>query len=211
MSYVIVKHSKFPPIQHIISGYYQIGDVRLNALRSFSEVLERVEAVLKFLYHFSPENNPVIKKAYLRAALSEFVSIEEVLSNDLNKNKIGMNVLKIKDTENPLFHLLKQLRNYNIHLGNSKIAYSDPVPVLRGNKERIDNGEAISWDEEFAIIDNFCIADFNKLRDSKYFKDYDKKIMIDWFNKNQNIWGVSHLIFLATALYCDEIIAKYNL
>ncbi len=135
MQRVLIDYLKFPVIQDRIGGFYQIGQERKDALKQFNQVMDRVEGIMKFLYHFSPENNPATKKAYLRAALSEFVSIEEVLIQDLEANKIIADVLKINATQNPLFHILKQLRNYNIHLGISGLNYSDPNKVIWGSKD----------------------------------------------------------------------------
>jgi hypothetical protein len=211
MKKFIINLNKFPVIQNELSPFMQIGDDRKIALQKFNQVLDRVEGSLKFLYLFSQEKDSVIKRAFLRATLAEFVSIEEILPNDLQNNNIKTCPFKIKDSQNPLFHILKQLRNYNIHLGNSGLNLSDKVRVFIDSAEFLKNGEVLEWDATFTIIDNFNLSEFNKLKDAKHFEDNDKISMINWFNQNQNIWGVSHVLHLALQIYCDEIIVNYNL
>jgi len=207
----ILNFEKLPVIEKRRSAFYQLGVERCSIIKKFPEVYERLMGVLKFLFHFSPENDTFIKRAYLQAALSEFVSIEEILFNDLKNNEIKLEELKIRKTQNPLFHILKQFRNFNIHLGVSKIEYTEPVEIVRGSEEIVEKGEGLEYMEEFAIIDNLNLQEFNKLKDAKSYIEEDKIHMIDWFNHNQKKWGVAHLIYIAALQYCDEIIIKYDL
>jgi hypothetical protein len=198
--------AKYPDIENSHSGFYRIEEHREKTLKYFDQTLNRIKAIMKFLFLFSPESDLIYKTAYLRAALAEFVSIEEVLANDLKINNIKTKAIKIKDTQNPLFHILKQLRNFNIHIGSSRIGYSDPTMVTYGKGEKSFDAEI-----EFPIIDNFNIIEFNKLQDAKCFDEIDKEIMVEWFNQYQRVWGVAHLVYVATLMYCDEIIMEYKL
>jgi hypothetical protein len=56
-----------------------LGDERTNSLMTFMQVFERADCALYFTAKFHSENNEIVKKGLLRAAISEFVSIEEVL------------------------------------------------------------------------------------------------------------------------------------
>lgn len=189
----------------------QLGDKRTNSLKTFGHVFERANCVLHFTAKFHSENNEIIKKGLLRAAVSEFVSIEEVIKIDSDINNISLPPLLIIKTENPLLHIVKQLRNYNIHLGSSVIDYTEETIRTFGTLDNINNGTGYEYEDNEAIIKNLDIIEFNKLKDAKHYTNQDKLDIIDWFNKNQIKWGVDHLIYLATLDYCDRIITYYSL
>jgi hypothetical protein len=191
--------------------FYQLGSKREHALRNFLNVLERANCSLYFSAKFYSEANIEIKKGLLRGAIAEFVSIEEVISLDIIRNQIQMAPLKISTTSNPIFHLIKQLRNYNIHLGSSIVNYTEPKSLIRASIDDFQNGTGYKYEEEQPIIDNLSLTEFNKLRDSNRYSEHDKLEMINWFNSNQRIWGVGHLFYLAVLQYCDDIIKTYNL
>jgi len=190
---------------------YQLGSQREAALTSFNQVLERAEGSLYFSAKFHGENKVNTKKFLLRAAMYEFVSIEEVISRDLESNNINSKPLKIINTNNPLFHTIKQLRNYNIHLGSTDITYTELRKKVFGMIEQFENGKGYEYEDNEPIISNLNVTEFNKLKDANKYSDKDKLSMVEWFNLNQRIWGVNHLVYRATQLYCDKIIEAYNL
>ncbi|MCZ2278331.1 MAG: hypothetical protein LC117_10425 [Bacteroidia bacterium] len=189
----------------------QLGDKRTNSLKTFNHVFERADCALYFTAKFHSESNQIIKKGLLRAAISEFVSIEEVIKIDSKINNISLPHLLIINTENPLLHIVKQLRNYNIHLGSSVIEYTEETKRTFGTIDNFTNGTGYEYSDSEAIITNLNIVEFDNLRDAKHYCNQDKIDLINWFNQNQIKWGVDHLIYLATLDYCDRIIAYYNL
>jgi len=189
----------------------QLGDHRTITLQKFNNVFERAHCALYFIAKFHSESNGIIKKALLRASIAEFVSIEEVVKVDLKINSISANPLLIRKTENPLLHIIKQLRNYNIHLGSTILDYTDETTRIFGTKEDLANGTGYKYSDKEVIITNLNISEFNKLKDANKYCDKDKLCIIDWFNLNQIRWGVGHLIYLAILDYCDRIISFYEL
>lgn len=139
------------------------------------------------------------KKSFLRASLSEFVSTEEIVSIECN----DFNNLKILKTKNPLFHLLKQLRNYNVHINTTEI---EKKKIIFGTEEQHRTNTGLAYESEETIISDLTITEFNKPKDANRYLHNDKMKMIDWFNINQRLWGTSHLILLATIQFCDLII-----
>jgi hypothetical protein len=119
--------------------------------------------------------------------------------------------LLIIKTENPLLHIVKQLRNYNIHLGSSVIDYTEETKRTFGTFDHFVSGTGYEYTDSEAIITNLDISEFNKLKDANHYDEQDKINIINWFNQNQTRWGVDHLIYLATLDYCDRIITYYNL
>ncbi|MEO8149817.1 MAG: hypothetical protein ABI723_19415 [Bacteroidia bacterium] len=189
----------------------QLGDKRINSLKKFNNVFERADSALYFTAKFHSESNEIIKKALLRAAVSEFVSIEEAIKIDSEINNISVVPLLIRKTENPLLHIVKQLRNYNIHLGSSVLDYTEETRRIFGTTEDFSNGIGYDYTDKEAIISNLDIIEFNKLKDAPCYFDKDKIDIIKWFNHNQIKWGVGHLIYLATLDYCDIIISHSRL
>ena len=51
-----------------------------------------------------------------RAALAEFVSIEDILPLDLTARGITKQRLRLNETPNPHLHVFRELRNHEIHL-----------------------------------------------------------------------------------------------
>jgi hypothetical protein len=112
--------SQLPVLDNKRGWLCNLGDNRKNSLMTFKHVFERAECALYFTAKFHSENNEIIKKGLLIVAISEFVSIEEALKIDSEINNISLSPLLIINTENPLLHIVKQLRNYNIHIGSSE-------------------------------------------------------------------------------------------
>jgi hypothetical protein len=207
----ILDFQQLPLLDNKRSWLCNLGDERTKSLNSFMQVFERADCALYFTAKFHSENNEIVKKGLLRAAISEFVSIEEVIKIDSEINNISLSPLLIIMTENPLLHIVKQLRNYNIHLGSSVIDYTEGTKRTFGTFDQFESGTGYEYTDSEAIITNLDISKFNKLKDAKHYDEQDKINIINWFNQNQTRWGVDHLIYLATLDYCDRIITYYNL
>lgn len=202
---------QLPVLDNKRSWLCNLGDNRTNSLTIFKHVFERANCALYFTAKFHSENNEIVKKGLLRAAISEFVSMEEVLKIDSDINNISLSPLLIIKTENPLLHIVKQLRNYNIHIGSSVIDYTEETKRTFGTFEDFVKSTGYEYTDREAVITNLDIAEFNKLKDAKYYDLSDKINIIDWFNQNQIKWGIDHLIYLAILDYCDKIIIYYKL
>lgn len=202
---------QLPVLDNKRSWLCDLGDNRKNSLVIFKHVFERASCALHFTSKFHSEDDEIIKKGLLRAAISEFVSMEEVLKIDSDINNISLDPLLIINTENPLLHIVKQLRNYNIHIGSSIIDYASETKRIFGTIEDFEKGTGYEYTDREAVISNLDIAEFNKLKDAKKYYQSDKIKIIEWFNQNQIKWGVDHLIYLAILDYCDEIITYYKI
>lgn len=146
--------------------------------------------------HFISNNN--IKTAYLRAALAEFITIEELLKVNY-PNNADIECYSLIKSENPIFHFLKILRNYNIHLSNSSLgginfrAYSPRKPEM-------------IFELNSSIIDNLHVEEFKKLnayKDKKrrLYSEQDILKMISYFDKEQSSFGVCDLIIRSIVDY----------
>ena len=141
----------------------------------------------------SPDGSDVkIREAYCRASLGEFVSMEESIGYD---DPTG-NHPKIVNSQNPLLHMMKQLRNLQFHI-LSKALSSGEQPIVWSEQQST---------MQFWYVDDISIVEFDRLRDQNRYSKKDKVKMIDWFNLEQRKWGVTQLILEAVNAYANEIL-----
>jgi hypothetical protein len=137
----------------------------------------------------------VVLKAYFRASLAEFVSLEDALKVT---DYPDVSVFSITKSTNPLFHNMKLLRDYNTHLGITLLEKTEVVITLGSNKS-----------EEFgvsaAIIDNLNFEDLKQLRNAKFYSDDDLCKMVEMFNEQQMKFGVGDLIIKGLIMYSEFV------
>ncbi|MBD1925984.1 hypothetical protein H6F74_06760 [Trichocoleus sp. FACHB-90] len=123
MQKYILDFSLLPDLKYSV-WLYTLGNEIENSLRALPKTLGRAEAAMFFVYQLacSDDSGPR-KEAYLRAALAEFVSMEEMLARDLANLGKSEPILKCIDTKDPLIHIAKALRNLEIHLQSSKMSH----------------------------------------------------------------------------------------
>jgi hypothetical protein len=142
-----------------------------------------------------------IRESYLRASLAEFVSMEDTIKRETNSK----NPIKLNNSSNPLLHILRELRNLEIHLTSSTLSYRTEN-VIWGEGEIQQALEIKIWS-----INNLKPEDFLELNNAKH---YDKQELIkaaDIFLKLQSKWGINEMIFQGINLFCEEIIDCYGL
>jgi len=77
------------------------------------DITQRIYGCSNFLNYKVDENNPfLVESAHLRAALNEFVSISEMIKASTDTN---INRLTIENSNLPLLHFFKLLREVNFH------------------------------------------------------------------------------------------------
>ena len=133
------------------------------------------------------------REAFMRAALGEYVSMEESISYDDPHGQYP----KIIDSKNPLLHILKQLRNMQFHLISSPLKAINHN-VIWASKE---------FEMQFWYVQDITMTEFDRLRNSNKYSISDKNKMINWFNENQRVWGINELILQAVTMYTEEIVA----
>ena len=118
--------------------------------------------------------------ACIRAALVEFIGIEESLKN-------GGVKFQIRNTSSPLLHFMRLLRNYQVHIGQHQ--------VQKRSVEVTFAGDEVSM--PVAIIDNLNADQFMDLDAIKKYKNYtheEVEKMISLFEEQQCRLGVYELL-----------------
>ena len=103
-----------------------------NKLHKFPQTYSRAECAMSFcwfisggkdtLFHDDLNRRNRLREGFLRAALAEFVSMEETLIRDLDNTNSTKTAIKINNSSNPLLHILRELRNLEIHLNSSTLS-----------------------------------------------------------------------------------------
>ena len=198
------KELDFTLLPDLTKGHFALilGKEIENNMSRFVETYERVNGAILFSSAYGctliPRTNQQ-SEAFFRASLAEFVSMEETLERDLLKLKINKKSIKINDSKNPLLHIIRELRNLEIHLKTSNL--------LRKKRKALWADKEIDF--SYDIINSIEIKDFNSLRNAKYYKEDDIKEMLKWFNNAQIEWGVRDLVFRTVRCFCLEIIRTY--
>ena len=166
------------------------------------EIYDRFCGVIYMAVHVGGESDKyfISKKAkdasYIRASLCDFVSIEEYIKQsypDLNIENY-----RFYKSTNPIFHMLKLLRNYNIHLSDSTLA--NKSMMVRIPKDGTDDFEI-----QVEFISNLSIPEIRKLYSAKDYTDQQLQKMIECFEKEQHEFGVSALIIKSALDYAEKI------
>ncbi|QDV87411.1 hypothetical protein TBK1r_64410 [Stieleria magnilauensis] len=170
-----------------------------SVLHPLPATLDRASAALKFAASMSNTEQEIdgssvkMREAFFRAALGEFVAMEEMIKYD----KPSLQYSKILKCQSPLLHILKQIRNLHVHL-LSKVAEHTEVSIRWADQA----SQMTIW-----FIEDISMSDFNQLDGAKWYWENDKERMLSWFNDSQRAWGVNYLIQLAVNQYVREAFA----
>lgn len=171
-----------------------------EALNNFHELHARCSAAIYMASHIGGKStksvisDEVHKAAYIRAALSEFVGMEDVAKSLADKEY--EHEISIDKCNNPLFHIMKLLRNYNIHVGSS-VCSEVTVPVIAVGEEHEINTD---------VIDNLSVESLKALRAGKNYTYTEMDRMVQYFTLEQNKLGVCDLLLKGILLYTEFLL-----
>lgn len=140
--------------------------------------------------------------AYVRATLAEFSSIEECIQQlypELDENSY-----LIRKSNNPAFHFLKLLRNYNIHLSESTLSEKTISVIFLSNPEA-------EHDMDVLYIDNLDATEILKLKTAKYYTKNEVEKFIAAFEEKQHVFGISQFLLAIVVSYSEYISKRLTL
>jgi hypothetical protein len=191
-------YSLFPAME---SGYF-IMPTPDERLRDFSELYDRFCSAIYMASKISDDSsksmlsNKAHSSGYTRAALAEFAGIDEFIEQNLKQLK--REDYTIYKQPNPLFHIMKILRNYNVHVGESTLSEKAMKVALPSKPQE-------AFEISIRYINNLSA---DKLKQLKSTKDYSKaeiEKMIVHFDNAQREFGVSALLIRGVILYSSVI------
>ncbi len=186
-------------------------------INKLPETSARIEGALKFCWYISGDEKILHaeepkatrrRESFFRASLAEYVSIEDTLKRDLvklNKVKITDKTYRITDSKNPMLHIVRELRNLEIHLSSSQLSENKKDVVWCWKNEEHQHQKTI-W-----TVNDFTVEKFKNLRNAKYYSDKDIKEMVKWLNEAQNDWGIENIIFRSICETTSNIVKIYSL
>jgi len=172
------------------------NELRLR-LSSLPQTLERVESAIMFAAQASKQSEPWRAAAYLRAALAEFCSVEEMQKLDRGSGSH----FAIASSANPLLHLLELMRHMNIHVKSVQVKPQKIGVVFKGVEDDMDS----------YVVSNLEVRDLASLRNGKHYDISDLDSCVTWFNARQTEWGAGDLICMGTTILAMQICTHFGL
>jgi len=172
-----------------------------DGLKALPETKERVEGCLQFAWHVAyeptqadpPHKDAQNRRKYLRALLSEYVSIED--SAKIDYRSLGHKPPNgIQSLPDPRLHAVRLLRHANVHLSASRLSRDSRPAVLNTPKG------PEPFDFTLFTVDNVEGSIRTTDAASRYLES-DLKPMIEWLEAEQREWGIQNVVVRATEVY----------
>jgi hypothetical protein len=182
-----------------------------QSLRGLPHVYEHSVAALRFCQQIgsphavSEEDRDIMKVAYLRAALMEFVAMEEVLPVDLERRSLNENPLRIKSTGSAHLIILRELRHLHLHLATKTFEEQQRDAVLRFGEKEINTTLSIE------LIPYEDLLKLKDLRNANMYDSDELDAAITWLNKAQSNWGIGDVLQKGVQKYADALVSVYKL
>ncbi len=195
--------------------FFTVGSQLLDPITALSRTVERIENATKFawfattdsaLLHCDEAREQTLREGFLRASLTEFVSIEDILILDLKQVGLSTKPFKLNDSRKPHLHLIRELRNLEVHLFHHKLSVSqkERLWVSRSQPETANQFTTDVWH-----LEGVTIQAFSRLRNARNYSDLEITEMVEWFNRSQKEWGVAEIILRVIKDYRRELAKTY--
>jgi hypothetical protein len=175
---------------------------KLQKLGFFHELKERANSALMFFFQVDAKDEGWRNDARLRAGLNEFYSIEAASVRDLRTTGRRHQTPLIRESTNPLVHLLYILRHAGVHTAPPKsgIKAVDVISDFGGVRHE--------YSYDAAVLQPLTLADLSKVHEvNEYYKQCDLVALIDWTLREQEVFGISEIFRLGLSAYIEEILA----
>jgi hypothetical protein len=180
-----------------------------GALVRFPETLERIESSLMFcskLTYCDPkQDRRAGMKAgrYFRAALAEYVSIEEAFNRERPSDTSEFN---LDSTENPLPHILEQLRHLQVHLTTSEMS-DRRVSLWLKNVPGSKPVDIRIW--TISDLTDSQLTSLHAFKNEKHYTATQATEMVNWLNARQTDFGIHDLVHRGLVEIAERIAAIY--
>lgn len=195
--------------------FFRLNDDHLTPLRRLARTQERIKNAVRFAWystsnaeimHCQDEDAPTLRNGFLRAALTELVSTEDVLAADLADAGIPKPARRLNESPRPHLHLIRELRNLEVHLSHHRLV-AHQRHLMLGRIDQPERAHAVTVD--VWTLDGITVDSFSKLRNAKYYSRREIERLVAWFDSTQNEWGVDEIFLRAAQDYCRELAREY--
>ncbi|WP_447926815.1 hypothetical protein [Vreelandella sp. EE27] len=184
--------------------FFSLDEATEKSLSEYPETLSRARGALHFahLLRSAEEGDGREKMAgsYLRASLAEYVAIDEMAKIELQDE--GFFLL---DTDWPLPHVLKILRNFQMHIGTTKVTQENMQILYL--EEPFTLGKWVVTDIHTGNLLNLHAFQASKKKPPIYSEETATK-MVQWLNDAQATFGFPDLIYRGVMDACNRIGAR---
>jgi hypothetical protein len=188
----------------LLTGLDRKLDKEMEGRGIFSETLNRARGAVMLFHKVHGPKEPWQNEAYIRGGLCEFYSMDEALVRDLTSASATKEAHRIRDSRNPLLHLMALIRNINVHA--AALATSAHESQILFGPEEPRQLTTIN----VAIITDLTVEKLLRKREVRNaYSSQDLSMVVDWFNDQQKVFGVSHLLGEGVEAYCHELLALY--
>lgn len=183
-------HLDFENYTKVEHGYMMLPYPDEN-LKVLPDIYDRICGVLELAWKIGKNANSrsisenAFSETMLRATLAEFFSLGEYVKEFYPTYGKNIWFNEHVDTD-PIFHMLKLLRNYNVHVDSSSLS-TKPMDVASAMFPE----KVFTIDVSFAS--NLSIEGFSKVKAAPQYKSCLQQ-MIDVFEEQQHEFGVDTLI-----------------
>jgi len=140
-----------------------------------------------------------LRDGYMRAALGEFVSIEEIFLSEFAEGEIRSG-LKIYDTGELLPILFKEFRNLNFHVSSTaSLEHASSVKVIVSGSS--GEGSVCKLPVRFLAYDRNSFCELDNLKKRRYWAQKNVDEILLWFDRHQRHVGVHRLLAIAVDQY----------
>lgn len=168
----------------------------------------------KYMIEIKDDNKEDVNEWKVISSLNLLFSIREIILQDLENyalisewknSKWSANI-----NNNALVKILREIRNYNIHIELIKNKSKDQYVTIQSKGGKTTFEGIIENQIFFNQID---IKTLSKLRNVKKYNNISIE-ELEWFNKQSKYWSVSDLCQVAREVYYENIvrfIKEYNI
>jgi hypothetical protein len=139
------------------------------------------------------------REGYMRAALSELVSVEDALKWERPNDPF-----ELWWSKNPLLHVLREIRNLNVHLKPSVLSSQQIVVHLAAPRS-----EDIPINIYF--LSDFTVETFSELKNAKRYTPEQISKLVAWFNEFHGHWGIADAIHQGIVALAELLVDRYRL
>lgn len=192
-----------PLVADTTATFFSLDDDDRAKLATMPGTLERLEGALHFAYGLStPEGHHRERLAgsFFRAALAEYVSLDEIARIERPTPRFS-----ILATDLPLPHILKALRNLQIHLRTTPLRADRMWLHLRLVKGE-QPVEVARWCVADLTADHLMELDAFTGANPKYTREQAGKL-VAWFHAAQSLFGFPDLVWRAVRDALDRLSA----
>lgn len=172
-----------------------LPESRKSKIAYAPKTLERINGALHMAYLLSREySGSENANIYFRSALCEFSSINDIAKSEIDSEQPLLN------TSHPLPHILKLLRNTQVHV--SSFALDNPTMSLVLGIAGSTPVTCSKWiiadisEEDLLRLDAFT-------KNRPHYTKEDATRMIEWLNHAQSQFGIPDLIRRAIEIFID--------